>query len=117
MNPRVFVGSSREALDVELENVIGNAAMMVEGDVIDIHHFPPYLHSPVTRIHILNNDNELLSMGEMQRQHLLRVLERFKEEFVGFVGVTWITPNHVVDLRIMDCHNRVSTQHFCCHTV
>ncbi len=58
----------------ELENVLGKACMMVEGGVIDIKDLPPYLHGPsvVPRA----EDDNLLSMEEVQERHAVRVLER-----------------------------------------
>jgi DNA-binding NtrC family response regulator len=57
----------------ELENVIGNACMMADGNLIDINDLPERLRKP------LNQDgggNEgFLSLEEVQRRHVLRVLE------------------------------------------
>lgn len=58
----------------ELENVIGNACMLVDGRFIDIGDLPDRIrvqasdHSP--------NDEALFSLEEIQRRHVLRVLER-----------------------------------------
>jgi DNA-binding NtrC family response regulator len=58
----------------ELENVIGNACMLVDGKFIDIADLPDRIrvqssdHSP--------NDETLFSLEELQRRHVLRVLER-----------------------------------------
>jgi len=58
----------------ELENVIGNASMLVDGKFIDIGDLPDRIriqssdHSP--------NDEALFSLEELQRRHVLRVLER-----------------------------------------
>ncbi len=57
----------------ELENVIGSAAIMVEGPVIDIRDFPEPLRSGVRRE--AESDGILMSFEEVQRRHLLRVLE------------------------------------------
>lgn len=57
----------------ELENVIGKACMTVEGSVIDVKDLPAYLRkAPVARA----DDDNLLSMEEVQERHLVRVLER-----------------------------------------
>jgi DNA-binding NtrC family response regulator len=58
----------------ELENVIGKACMMVEGNVVDVRDLPPYLR--VARIPVRAFDDNLLSMEEVQKRHLVRVLER-----------------------------------------
>jgi DNA-binding NtrC family response regulator len=57
----------------ELENVIGHACMMVEGDLIDIDDLPEGLQTPgdVETVH----DENLLSLEEVQKRHILRVLE------------------------------------------
>jgi len=58
----------------ELENVIGKACMMVEGNVIDTKDLPPHIRkAPV--LHRVDDDN-LLSMEEVQERHLVRVLQR-----------------------------------------
>jgi DNA-binding NtrC family response regulator len=57
----------------ELENVLGNACMMVAGNVIDVQDLPESVRaqtSPATR-----EGELLLTMEEVQRAHLLRVLE------------------------------------------
>jgi DNA-binding NtrC family response regulator len=57
----------------ELENVIGKACMTVEGSVIDVIDLPAYLRkAPVARA----DDDNMLSMEEVQERHLVRVLER-----------------------------------------
>jgi len=56
----------------ELENVLGNACMMVEGSVIDAKDLPPHLRKVPER----SDDNQLLSMEDVQGRHLLRVLEQ-----------------------------------------
>jgi DNA-binding NtrC family response regulator len=57
----------------ELENVIGHACMMVEGDLIDIDDLPEGLQTPgdAETVH----DENLLSLEEVQKRHILRVLE------------------------------------------
>jgi DNA-binding NtrC family response regulator len=57
----------------ELENVIGNACMMVDGPVIDIQDLPEPVRSQWSSIP--NPDESLAPMHEMQRRHVLRVLE------------------------------------------
>lgn len=58
----------------ELENVIGNACMMTDGKFIDINDLPERLRiknaaeSPV--------DEALFSLEQVQRRHVMRVLER-----------------------------------------
>ncbi|HTU41263.1 MAG TPA: sigma-54 dependent transcriptional regulator [Candidatus Aquilonibacter sp.] len=57
----------------ELENVIGNACMMAQGTVIDIDDLPENLRSPTH--HESGGDETLLSLEEVQKRHILRVLE------------------------------------------
>jgi DNA-binding NtrC family response regulator len=58
----------------ELENVVGNACMMVEGKFIDINDLPERLRAPFTGDSVI--DEGLLSLDEVQRRHVMRVLER-----------------------------------------
>ncbi|HLV87832.1 MAG TPA: sigma-54 dependent transcriptional regulator [Candidatus Sulfotelmatobacter sp.] len=57
----------------ELENVIGNACMMVDGNLIDISDLPERLRGPIDEE--LRQTDEFLSLEEVQRRHILRVLE------------------------------------------
>lgn len=57
----------------ELENVIGNACMMVGGPLIDIGDLPERFRKPVNEG--FSNDETLLSLEEVQRRHIMRVLE------------------------------------------
>jgi len=57
----------------ELENVIGNACMMVEGSVIDIDDLPESLRAPARDD--LSADTTFLPLDELQRRHILRVLQ------------------------------------------
>jgi DNA-binding NtrC family response regulator len=58
----------------ELENVIGNACMMAEGPAVDVCDLPESLDGDPRSGASL--DDDLLSMQEVQRRHLLRVLTR-----------------------------------------
>jgi|SRR5579872_297133 DNA-binding NtrC family response regulator len=57
----------------ELENVIGNACMMVEGNLIDIGDLPEKLRKPLNEE--ISGDDTFLSLEEVQRRHVIRVLE------------------------------------------
>jgi len=57
----------------ELENVIGNACMMADGTLIDIDDLPESLRAPVSAD--LSTDETFLPLEEMQKRHILRVLE------------------------------------------
>jgi DNA-binding NtrC family response regulator len=57
----------------ELENVIGNACMMTQSEIIDVSDLPAYLaETPEEN----TADDDLLSMEEMQRRHAMKVLRR-----------------------------------------
>ncbi len=58
----------------ELENVIGNACMMAEGKFIDINDLPERLRGTSTADAPL--EETLFSLEEVQRRHVMRVLER-----------------------------------------
>ena len=57
----------------ELENVIGNACMMTDGTLIDIADLPERLRGP--SVQEISGDEAFLSLEELQRRHILRVLE------------------------------------------
>jgi DNA-binding NtrC family response regulator len=57
----------------ELENVIGNACMMAQGSLVDIEDLPESLRGPIG--HDLSTDDLFLSLDEVQRRHILRVLQ------------------------------------------
>jgi DNA-binding NtrC family response regulator len=57
----------------ELENVIGNACMMVDGSLIDIEDLPESLRGWINQDDSTNET--LLSLDELQRRHILRVLQ------------------------------------------
>ena len=58
----------------ELENVIGNACMMVDGKFLDINDLPERIR---TQSSVLSPaDEALFSLEEVQRRHVVRVLER-----------------------------------------
>jgi len=58
----------------ELENVVGNACMMVDGRFIDTNDLPERLRVPFTGDSVI--DEDLLSLDEVQKRHVMRVLNR-----------------------------------------
>jgi DNA-binding NtrC family response regulator len=58
----------------ELENVVGNACMMVDTRFIDTSDLPERLRTSFTGESVI--DDGLLSLDEVQRRHVMRVLER-----------------------------------------
>jgi transcriptional regulator with PAS, ATPase and Fis domain len=57
----------------ELENVIGNACMMADGPLIDIRDLPDPLRG--ARAELPAQDENLISLKELQMRHVFRVLE------------------------------------------
>ncbi len=58
----------------ELENVIGHACMTVDGDTIDVRDLPERLRAQVGPG--FEEEENLLSLAELDRRHARRVLER-----------------------------------------
>ncbi|MGC2477454.1 MAG: sigma-54 dependent transcriptional regulator [Candidatus Sulfotelmatobacter sp.] len=58
----------------ELESVLGNACMMVDSRFIDTNDLPERLRTPFTGDSVI--DEDLLSLDEVQRRHVMRVLDR-----------------------------------------
>jgi DNA-binding NtrC family response regulator len=58
----------------EIENVLGNASMMVEGELIDVHDLPEHVRQSVSHVH--SEEEGMISLEELERRHLLRVLKR-----------------------------------------
>jgi DNA-binding NtrC family response regulator len=77
----------------ELENVIGNACMMVDGTVIDVGDLPEEVrlhHSGTVEV----QDESLLSLDELQKRHMKRVLERVggnKSQAAEILGISRAT--------------------------
>jgi DNA-binding NtrC family response regulator len=57
----------------ELENVIGNACMMVDGTLIDIDDLPERFRGPLTAEVLMGK--KYFSLEEVQRRHVIQVLE------------------------------------------
>ncbi len=57
----------------ELEHVLGNACMMVDGNLIDIEDLPEKLRAPIREEE--RPDDTFLPLEEVQRRHIMRVLE------------------------------------------
>ena len=58
----------------ELENAVGHACMMAEGNEIDLSDLPESLHPQA--VHTVSDDDDLTSLDEVQRRHVCHVLER-----------------------------------------
>ncbi len=59
----------------ELENIIGNASMMVAGNIIDVHDLPERLRRPMGLPS--REENESLTLAQVEQRHVLDVLQRF----------------------------------------
>jgi DNA-binding NtrC family response regulator len=57
----------------ELENVIGNACMVADGKFIDIDDLPDRIRNQANQSY---TDDALLPLAELQKRHVVRVLER-----------------------------------------
>ncbi len=74
----------------ELENTIGNACMMADGPVIDINDLP----EPVRGIAGAALEDNLAPLHEMQRRHVIRVLEHVggnKSQAAEILGISRAT--------------------------
>ena len=71
----------------ELENVIGNGCMMTDSKFLDLHDLPERIRSQSIDQF---TDEALFSLEEVQRRHVMRVLERVggnKARAAGILGV------------------------------
>jgi transcriptional regulator with PAS, ATPase and Fis domain len=76
----------------ELENVIGNACMMTEGTVIDIGDLPEPVRGQSGDV--TGPDEILMSVQELQKRHVMRVLEHVggnKSQAAEILGISRAT--------------------------
>lgn len=76
----------------ELENVIGNACMMVDGTVIDIGDLPEPVRGQSGELS--GQDEILISMQDLQKRHMMRVLEHVsgnKSQAAEILGISRAT--------------------------
>jgi DNA-binding NtrC family response regulator len=88
----------------ELENVIGNAAMMTEGNTIDLADLPEPLRGLSGNDRSVDDDTS--SMEEMQNRHVLRILERVegnKRRAAEILGISRATVYQIL-ARIKEKH-------------
>ena len=76
----------------ELENVIGNACMMVDGKVIDIRDLPEPVRGQSEDV--ATEDEIMMSLQELQKRHVMRVLEHVggnKSQAAEMLGISRAT--------------------------
>ena len=76
----------------ELENVIGNACMMVDGTVIDIGDLPELVRGQSGDV--TGRDEMMMSLQELQKRHVMRVLEHVggnKSQAAEMLGISRAT--------------------------
>jgi DNA-binding NtrC family response regulator len=76
----------------ELENVIGNACMMVDGTLIDVGDLPDPIRGQAKDLP--SQDDILISLDELQKRHTRRVLERVggnKSQAAEILGISRAT--------------------------
>lgn len=67
----------------ELENVMGRAVILSRGETVRLHHLPEEFQS------FTGETNRLLSLGELEHQHIIRVLRIAKDldEAASILGI------------------------------
>jgi transcriptional regulator with PAS, ATPase and Fis domain len=74
----------------ELQNVLGHACMLAEGDMIDIADLPEYLHTRESA----HDGQGLLTLKEVERRHVHSILNQVggnKQEAAEILGISRAT--------------------------
>jgi len=83
----------------ELKSMLGSACMMAEGDMIDVRDLPERIRTRAAETK--NEDpNELLPLAEVERRHVLRVLEQVggnKVQAARILGINRATVYRIVN--------------------
>jgi DNA-binding NtrC family response regulator len=83
----------------ELRSVLGSACLMAEGEMVDVRDLPE--RNPVRAADITSEDsNELLPLAELERRHVLRVLDQVggnKMQAAKFLGINRATVYRIVN--------------------
>lgn len=75
----------------ELENVLGNACMMLQGNMIDVYDLPEHLRNSPPKETAPNATEPLLSLEELDRHHAVQVLARVEGNKVRAAEVLGIS--------------------------
>jgi len=82
----------------ELRSALGSACMLAEGDLIDVRDLPEHLRSRASQD--LTQDDSLLPLAEVERRHVLRVLESVggnKARAAKLLGINRATVYRILD--------------------
>lgn len=83
----------------ELKSVLGSACMMAEGEMIDVHDLPERIRNRAAEIK--NEDpDEILTLAEVERRHVLRVLDQVggnKVQAAKILGINRATVYRIVN--------------------
>ena len=63
----------------ELENVVGHAAMMTMGEMIDVHDLPPYMHNPAGHLTHVQVSEAAPGVGTLEEQERILVVRALEE--------------------------------------
>jgi len=91
----------------QLENVIGNAAMMTQGSTIDVYDLPQLLQEAANPGR--GNDEDMLSLQEMQNRHLVRVLERVGGNKARAAEILGISRTTIYEMLAKISENQLET--------
>jgi DNA-binding NtrC family response regulator len=83
----------------EMENVFANACMMAESNVVEVHDLPAHLKETPGEFEI---NDELLSLKEVERRYVLRVLEKAggnKAQAAQILGIGRGTLYNILDRK------------------
>jgi len=83
----------------ELRSVLGSACMMAEGELIDVRDLPERVRARAAEAET-ENTNELLTLAEVERHHVLRVLEQLggnKVQAAKILGINRATVYRIVN--------------------
>jgi DNA-binding NtrC family response regulator len=83
----------------ELRSTLGSACMMADGELIDVRDLPERLRTRATEAEN-EQPNELLTLAEIERRHVLRVLEQVggnKVQAAKILGINRATVYRIVN--------------------